>query len=425
MTTSPQQLAIRGGQPTSTSAWPTWPLVYPETVDYLSETAASGVWTISGRSSGANLQATLFRQEFAAFTTRSWCVEVDHGTSALVVAFEVLGIGPGDEVIVPVLTWVACASAVLRVGATPVFVDVDPDTLCMDAACVSSAVTERTACILVVHTNCTAVEIDPILAIARDRGIRVVEDCAQAHGAMWSDGRMIGTDGDLAVYSFQNSKSLTGGEGGAVVGDGDDLRRRAESARADTRESVSWAVSAGEMYLSETGTLMGSNYCMSEFSAAALRAGLRYVEFQLKRKHENAEYLDDLLRHRGFQTIRGNADLALRSVYEYGVLLNEEVDAPLTRRAVTAELGVPVYEMDAPIHKSPLYIPGTKRKFASPEHLASLSNSYPVAEAAHKRLAMIHHGALLVEKHRMNEIAQAFDKVRHLLSIGGMARYAD
>ncbi|UXA15837.1 aminotransferase class I/II-fold pyridoxal phosphate-dependent enzyme (plasmid) [Mycobacterium sp. SMC-8] len=409
-------MAIHGGRRTSAAPWPGWPIFYPETEQYLAEVAASGVWTISGRSSGARLQVALFREEFAAFTTRTWCVEVDHGTSALVVAFEALGIGPGDEVIVPVLTWIACASAVLRVGATPVFVDVDAETLCMDVSCVESAVTERTACVLVVHTNCSAVDINAVMRIRDRHGLRVIEDCAQAHGAEWLDGTMIGTHGDLAVYSFQNSKSLTGGEGGAVVGDDDVLRRRVESARADTRESIPTEVPAGEMYLSETGPLMGSNYCMSEFNAAVIRAGLLHLRDQLLRKHENAEYLDELLRDRGFRTIRNNPALGLRSVYEYGVFLDGAIDVPLARTALIAELGFPVYEMDAPIHRSPIYVPATKPGFASRKHLTSLSDRFPVAEAAHERLAMIHHGTLLVDKPRMNEIADAFQKVRDALT---------
>jgi dTDP-4-amino-4,6-dideoxygalactose transaminase len=405
-------LALFGGNRVSVMPWPEWPLAYPETELYMADVLKSGAWTISARSSGNELQSTLLRSEFAAFTTRSWCVEVDHGTSALITAFEALGIGPGDEVIVPVLTWIACASAVLRVGATPVFVDVDPDTLCMDVELVEAAVTNQTVCILVVHVNCSAVDIDSMMAIARRHDLRVVEDCAQAHGAEWDSGQMIGTHGDLAVYSFQNSKSLTGGEGGAVVGDDDELRRRVESARADTREAVPGRPLAGEMHLSETGQLMGANYCISEFSAAAIRAGLVYLRGQLIRKHENAEYLDSLLRERGFRTIRSNPSLQLRSIYEYGVFLDGTFDRVLARSALTAELGFAVYEMDAPIHRSPLYIPATKPGLATKGHLQALNSSFPIAEAAHMDLAMIHHSIFLVEKQRMNEIADAFEKVR-------------
>jgi dTDP-4-amino-4,6-dideoxygalactose transaminase len=392
--------------------WPRWPLSYPETERNLTDVLDSGAWTISARSSGSELQSTLLRSEFATFTTRAWCVEVDHGTSALITAFEALGIGPGDEVIVPVLTWIACASAVLRVGATPVFVDVDPETLCMDTRAVEAAVTSQTVCVLVVHVNCSAVDIDSIMAIAGKHGLRVIEDCAQAHGAEWESGQMIGTHGDLAVYSFQNSKSLTGGEGGAVVGDNDELRRRVESARADTREVIPGRPVAGAMHLSETGQLMGANYCISEFSAAAIRAGLVHLRGQLLRKHENAEYLDCLLRRRGFRTIRNNPTLRLRSVYEYGVFLADTIDPALTRSALTAELGFAVYEMDAPIHRSPLYIPATKPGLATKQHLEALNKSFPVAEAAHANLAMIHHSILLAEKERMLEIADAFEKVR-------------
>lgn len=409
-------LALFGGDPVvSDREWPQWPQSFPETELFMREALDSGVWAITGRSSGTELQSSRLRQEFAEFTTRSWCVEVDHGTSALVAAFEALEIGRGDEIIVPVLTWVACGSAVLRVGATPVFVDVDPSTLCMDVNAVRSAVTSRTAAVLVVHSNCSAVDIEGIMTIAHQHDLRVVEDCAQAHGAEWASGQLVGTHGDLAVYSFQNSKSLTGGEGGAVVGDDERFLRRVESARVDTRVSVSGIVPAGNMQVTETGELMGANYCLSEFGAAAIRGGLRHLRRQLVHKHENAAVLDDLLARQGFRTIASHPKLALRSIYEYGVFLPDGADFEMARSALTAELGTPVYEMDAPIHRSPLYIPATKRGLATPEHLDALKERHPVAEHAHASLAMIHHSVLLSNSDRMEDIARAFSKTRELL----------
>jgi L-glutamine:2-deoxy-scyllo-inosose/3-amino-2,3-dideoxy-scyllo-inosose aminotransferase len=414
-TRNTDNLALFGGTPVSRDPWPNWPQTYPETRRYMDDVLRSGVWAISGRNAGSELQCSQFRREFAEFTTRGWCVEVDHGTSALVTAFEALGVGPGDEVIVPVLTWVACASAVLQVGAVPVFVDADPDTLCMDVAHVEASVTERTVCVLVVHLNSSAVDMDAVMALAARRGLRVVEDCAQAHGAQWASGRMIGTHGDVAVYSFQNGKSLTAGEGGAVVGDDDELRRRVESARADTREISTGGVAMGEMYLGETGEFMGANYCLSEFGAAAVRAGLRHLPSQLERKHANAEALDSMLGDVGFRTVRPHPKLRLRSVYEYGVFLDGDVDRVLARTALTAELGTPVYEMDAPIHRSRLYRPETKPRFRSVYEDSRNHGEFPVAEDAHRCLAMIHHSVLLEHERRMPVIVAAFEKVRDAL----------
>lgn len=409
-----ETLAIFGGNPVSSEPWPQWPApVDLRHESRLKEVLESGVWAISGRSNGQRLQCQQFREEFAEFIGRRWCVETDHGTSALVTALEALGIGPGDEVIVPDLTWVACATAVLQVGATPVFADVDPKTFCVTSETVQARLTEKSKCILVVHLSCTTADMRSLMRLAKDEGVYVLEDCAQAHGARWSDGRMVGTHGDLSVFSFQNGKALTAGEGGAVVGDDETLRRRVEAARADGRELQTGTPEIGEMYLAESETLMGTNYCLSEISAALLRVGLERLPAETDRRHENAARLDELFSGTGFSTVCVNPALAVRSVYEFGVLLDEdrfgESNPAAVREAVTRELQTQVYEIDPPLHMSKLYRPESKPRFE--QHAERNRLNFPVAEHAHRYLCMIHHSVLLAHPRRMREIVTAFEKV--------------
>src|SRR6185503_12502827 len=126
------------------------------------------------------------------------------------------GIGPGDEVIVPAVTWYATAMAPHYLGAKPVFVDVLPDTLCMDPEKVSAAITERTKAIVPVHLYGSMADMDRIMAIAKAHGLRVIEDCAHMHGGLW-DGRHVGSIGDVGSFSFQHSKTMACADSGISI----------------------------------------------------------------------------------------------------------------------------------------------------------------------------------------------------------------
>jgi dTDP-3-amino-3,4,6-trideoxy-alpha-D-glucose transaminase len=158
-----------------------------------------------------------FEEAFAAFCGAEHAAGVSSGTAALEIALRALGVGPGDEVIVPTYSFIATAEAVSTVGATPVIVDVDPETALMTAATVERALTPRTRCVIPVHLFGRPVDMDPLLALCRERGIAVVEDACQAHGALYR-GRPVGSLGDVGCFSFYPTKNLGGwGDGGAVV----------------------------------------------------------------------------------------------------------------------------------------------------------------------------------------------------------------
>ena len=173
-----------------------------------------------------------FEQNFAAYCGTEYGLGVSSGTAALELALRGLGIGPGDEVVVPTYSFIATAEAVSTVGATPVIVDVEEETALINAEIVAAAITERTRCVIPVHLFGRTVEMDPLLELCREREIHVVEDACQAHGALYR-GKPVGSLGDAGCFSFYPTKNLGGwGDGGAFVSDDPELSHRVRLLRS-------------------------------------------------------------------------------------------------------------------------------------------------------------------------------------------------
>lgn len=285
------RLAIGGGSPVWREAWPLWPQHDARTSERVIAALGSGRWTVSGGWTGTQPYEQVFARRFAEFVEVPYCVSTDHGSSSLMIALEALGVGAGDEVIVPVLTWVATATAVLNVNAVPVFVDVDPETGCLDPRALSAAVTARTRAVIVVHLHCRMADMDEIGALATQHGLPVIEDCAQAHGARWA-GRPAGSLGDVGAFSMQQGKVLTCGEGGAVVTKDAALYDRLQQLRADARRYPAAEPDIGYPYLVEAGEVMGTNHCLAELPAALLLDQLERLPQQLLQRARAAELLD-------------------------------------------------------------------------------------------------------------------------------------
>lgn len=201
------------------------PALLAELLDVVERVASAGAFTM-----GAELEA--FEAEFAAYCGAQHSVGVSSGTEAIVLALRALGIGPGDEVIVPANSFIATAEGVSLAGATPVPVDVDPDTHLITAAHVEAAITPRTAAVIPVHLMGSTVDMDPILEVARKAGIKVVEDTAQAHGAYYR-GQRVGALGDVGCFSFYPTKNLGGwGDGGGIVTDDAEVADRVRLLRS-------------------------------------------------------------------------------------------------------------------------------------------------------------------------------------------------
>lgn len=205
-------LAVDGGKPIRSSAWPSWPVFESDEVDAASAVLRSGkvnYWT--------GQQGRAFEAEFAEAIGASHAIACANGTVALELALFGLGVGTGDEVIVPPRTFVATASAVAMSGATPRFADICPDSGNLTAASIAAAITSRTRAVIVVHVGGWPADMPAIVELCRSRSIAVIEDCAQAHRAR-IDGASVGSFGDVSAFSFCQDKIMTtGGEGGMVV----------------------------------------------------------------------------------------------------------------------------------------------------------------------------------------------------------------
>jgi dTDP-4-amino-4,6-dideoxygalactose transaminase len=253
--------ALLGGKPAVSNPFPSWPVFDAAEEQAVLTTLRSGHWY-----RGSGQQVERFEAAWARLLGARFCIGTSSGTNALIAAMNALGVGAGDEVILPPYTFVACADAVLMLGALPVFVDVDPGTFQLDARKVAAAVTERTAAIMAVHIGGSAVDLDAILAVARERKIPVVEDACQAHLGEWR-GRKLGTIGDVGCFSFQASKNLTAGEGGAIVTDDEALAARCYAAHNNAQLWKKPGAKAEHR-------IRGSNFRMSEFHASLLAAQL-------------------------------------------------------------------------------------------------------------------------------------------------------
>lgn len=307
-----------------------------------------------------------FEREFAAYLGLGHAIGVANGTDALHVALRALELGPGDEVITVAHTAVATVSAVDLAGAVPVLVDIDPATFTLDPAAVERAITPRTRAIIAVHIYGHPADMDSLLAICRPRGIRVVEDCAQCHGALLG-GRMTGTIGDIAAYSFYPTKNLGAiGDGGAVATQDAELARRCRLIR-----EYGWA----RRYVSEVA---GFNSRLDELQAAILRIKLRSLEADNDRRRAIAahyrERLDGLpgltlpterkdVRHvyHLYATLMDRRDEVMESLKGHGILagihypvpihlqpaysgrVSASGNLPVTERVATQELSLPMY----------------------------------------------------------------------------------
>jgi dTDP-4-amino-4,6-dideoxygalactose transaminase len=215
-----------------------------------------------------------FEKEFALFTGAGHCLAVTNGTAALHLACLACGLGPGDEAIVPSLTFVASANAIRYTGATPVFADIESlDWLDISPAAIEAAITERTRAILVVHYGGFPCDMPAILEIARRHGLRVIEDSAHAIGSTL-DGRTLGTWGDVGCFSFFSNKNMTTGEGGMLATGDDALAERLRLLRSHGMTSLSWDRHQGHAFSYDVVDL-GYNYRIDEMRAALGRVQLK------------------------------------------------------------------------------------------------------------------------------------------------------
>lgn len=253
----------------------------------------------------------LFEESFARYCGVAHGVACANGTVGLHMALEVLGVGPGDEVIIPNFTIIVSANVVMMVGARPVLVDVEPDTWCIDAAKIEAAITERTRAIMVVHMYGHPCDMDPIRDIARRHRLAIVEDCCQSHGATYK-GRMTGALSDIAVFSFYGNKVITTGEGGMLLTDNPEW-----AARARTYRDNGFGV---PRFIHE---VRGMNYRLTNIQAAIGLAQTEKLDFAVARKREIAHTYLERLRGAPHLTLPVERPWARNVYWMFGVLVGD------------------------------------------------------------------------------------------------------
>jgi len=404
LTGKTNQLAILGGQPTFTGQWPSWPVFDDTERRQLLEVLDSGKWWYGDK-------VRRFEAEFAAFQGARFGVTATNGTTAIEMGLKGLGLLEGDEVIVPPYSFIATASAVVTVGAIPVFADIQPDTLCLDPDDVQRKLTPRTRAIIPVHVGGVVADMDRLNAIARQHHLRVLEDAAHAWGSQWS-GRGAGTLGDGGTFSFQVTKNITAGEGGILVTDHEALADLCRSyTHCGRRKGSAWY----------DHDYLGSNLRLTEFQAAILLAQLRRLEPQTLRRQASARSLDESL-----QGVRGLRRLALqprmtRRSYHMYIFRVDEPELGISRdrfvEALNAE-GIPASKG----WYRPLYANGVFRNASQgPRH--GVSSPFfgrgidfsqvqcPVCEAVCRDAVWIPQNVLLAEAPDIQSVADGIRKV--------------
>ncbi len=276
---------------------------------------------------------------------RQYGIAVSNGSSALDAAVAALGLGPGDEVILPTFTIVSCAAAVVRAGATPVVVDADPQTWNMDPEQVASHVTSRTKAVMVVHIYGLPVDMDPILALAAKHHLKVIEDAAEVIGQSYK-GRPCGGFGDVSTLSFYPNKHITTGEGGMILTDDPDLAERCRSLRNLCFQK--------KRFVHEE---LGWNFRMSNLQAAVGVAQLERLDQSVERKRRMGQRYNELLGHpAGLQLPLERTAYAENIYWVYGVVLNDDVafDAGEAIARLTAE-GIGTRPFFWPMHEQPVF----------------------------------------------------------------------
>lgn len=233
-----------------------------------------------------NTEATKFAADFASFQDAKYGICAANGTVTLEIALRAAGIHAGDEVIVPPLTFMATAQAVVTLNAIPVFADIDPETYCIDPKQIEKAITEKTKAIIPVHLGCRIADLDAILEIARKHNLIVIEDCAHAHGGKWK-GKGVGSYGHLGSFSMQSSKLLTAGEGGAILTSDEQLMQKCQSLVNCGRKEAG--------YKDWEGHLQGWNYRITEWQAAILQEQLKKLPELNRQRTANIKVVYDFL----------------------------------------------------------------------------------------------------------------------------------
>ncbi|OGV45317.1 MAG: hypothetical protein A2017_08935 [Lentisphaerae bacterium GWF2_44_16] len=380
-------LAINGGKKIISDklakSIPSWPPIYPDTAEKLKDVYLHPKWSFNG----PNEQ--LFSKKFAKYHTAEYGIFMANGTVTLECALHALGVGKGDEVIVPALTWIATAMAVIYVGATPVFVDIEEDTLCLDPEKIKKAITPKTKALIPVHLYGSMADMEKIMAIAKKHNLYVIEDCAHAHGGVWN-GKGVGSIGHVGSFSFQESKTLSSGEGGICLTNDPVLKEKIFRIK-----HIGYAPNTkqGEASYSPQEGLICHNYRGTEFQAVVLLGGLKRLKAQTKKREQNATLIRKLLKNTPGIKVQSRGRLAdIQGYYMLTFILDtKKLKEGITRKEIMEALSAEGFGTGltyGPVYKHALWnIPKSKYRIESNEVAEDLCSNRAICMSQSKLLA--------------------------------------
>ena len=391
-TVKDEALALLGGRPIVEHLPPDWPIVDEGDRSALLAILESRVW------GGYHPVVGELERRFAQLHGASHGIATANGTVALEIALAASGIGAGDEVIVPPITFVASATAILRVGAVPAFVDVDRDSLNLSPGEVERAITPRTRAIVAVHFAGCPVDLDALVSLCEQHRLTLIEDCAHAPGASWR-GQPVGSFGAFGSFSFQASKNLTSGEGGMLISRTPELAAQAASLVNQGRRA------GGAWYEHVT---LGTNARLTGFQAALVLRQIERLPAEVRVRAARAERLrNGLAAVEGMTMLPATTDprvtahayhlLAMRyDGAQWDGLARERAAAALQAEGVPVSLGYP-----HPVYRNALF-----------QRHPHIVRDCPNAEEYCKKALWLPHQALLADESWIDSVIEAFAKVR-------------
>ncbi len=367
---------------------PSWPISGNRELELIQQVLDSPQW------GGFHEIVGTFEQQFASFHDAAHGISVSNGTASLEAALTALGIGPGDEVIVPAISFIASATAISRVGATPVFVDIEMKSFNLDPIRTALAVTAKTKAIMLVHFGGMMAQVDRFLELGRAFNIHIIEDAAHAHGSEWR-GKKAGSLGTVGSFSFQNGKVMTAGEGGIVTTNDEELADKVRSFVNQGRRK------SGESFYHHYS--IGTNMRLTALQAAVLTAQLERLPEQIALRNRNAELLKKELSDIHPDVLEFQKGPEECSAQSYYLLTGWAKNRDEFCRKLT-EAGIPSTPFyPHTLYENPIYIePGN-----------AIVNECPVAEEAVKGAFWLAHRALLGDEETTLQIAQ---KIREALA---------
>ncbi len=378
--------------------FPEWPHYDEHEESELIETLKSRNWW---RMAGHRVQE--FEEKFSRLHSVDYALGVTNGTHAIELALMALNIRPGEEIIVPAFTFISTALPIMRLGAIPIPVDVDPKTYCLDPDAVEQAISSKTKGIIPVHMAGHICDMDRIMEIASKHELFVIEDACHAHGGEWK-GRRAGSIGNVGVFSFQALKLMTAGEGGALITNSQDLHDQAFLYNNVGRPAND------RVY---QHLVQGSNYRLSEFQAAVLLPQIERLDEQNALREKNAGYLDQEMNTiKGIEPQGRREECNIHTHYMYMFDYEPEAFGGMPREQFVErlnEVGIPAYRSYSLVQDTPLF-----QDFVEKVGIERFGNGLhcPHARRIADRAIWIHHRVLLGDKATALSVAEIVKEIQ-------------